>query len=249
MNSKLTFKYNKKNAFPLFEYSDLVVNPNNIESIRDALYGNVWFNNEKWKLRRVVRMSRLSKHLISILNSHGIKKVKHISIGGSFLYEKKANDIDLNVLVPGSYFEYFECFDANKIKKKYFNKVEKISFMVFGEDNVFMGAPVDDQISRNNYDHDDLVMREGLVFSMRNATIFGRSIVNAPIDVENLKVRIARQLDHAQKILLGKSYSTGTDLTKRVSKARTRLKEALVYVEEIKRSLNSEPIKRRGGGD
>jgi hypothetical protein len=69
-------------------------------------------------------------------------EVEHLSIGGSYLYCDAAaavNDIDFNVIVRGSYFDYYDVYDTDFLQDSLTNPIRKISFTVFGASNVFGG--------------------------------------------------------------------------------------------------------------
>ena len=100
--------------------------------------------------------------------------IKHISISGSYLFNKEvSNDIDFNIIVVGSFFSYKDIFDIEEINKVISSPIKKISFMVFGQDDFLYDTGIDDSIETRDFIHTSLIMREGLVFGLRNVMVFG----------------------------------------------------------------------------
>ena len=161
-------------------------------------------------------------------------EVEHLSIGGSYLYTAggaAVNDIDFNVIVRGSYFDYYDVYDTGSLKDRLANPIRKVSFTIFGASNVFGGTEINDLVVRDSYIHTDVTIREGLVFGWRNATLLGPTFSASPPYLPNLLVRIDRQLYQARLLAAGK---IGLDRGQKVrqAKAANRTIEAALLLAE-----------------
>jgi hypothetical protein len=54
------------------------------------------------------------------------------------------NAIDFNVIVRGSYFDYYDVYDTDFLRDRLTNPIRKISFTVLGASNVFQGTEIND---------------------------------------------------------------------------------------------------------
>ena len=161
-------------------------------------------------------------------------EVQHLSIGGSYLYcadGVAVNDIDFNVIVQGSYFDYYDVYEIDFLSTWLTNPIRKISFTIFGTHNVFHGTPINDLVVRDSYLHTDVTIREGLVFGWRNATLLGPTFSASRPYLPNLLVRIDRQLYQARLLETGKiGLNRGWKI--RQAKAANRVTEAALLLTE-----------------
>lgn len=240
---------NYKRIFPLAKYS-FPIDLSQKENVKKSLKENIWFTNSNPNQRNLI-IQKLQSHnkiiekLLKIINNRTKNNIRHISIGGSYLFNNhkdrfdRPHDIDYNVLVSGSYFDYFNLYKINFIKNAVLGseKIKKISFMIFGEDNIFKGSAVDDSIESEGYVHTDVTTREGLVFSWRNGTIYGKSFGYLKINRYNLLIRIARQLYQA-KLYLQNKIGLKRTLHDRQRKALNRIIEAAILLNKAFPKIN-----------
>lgn len=232
-----------KKIFPLVKYS-FPINLGRKESIEKSLKGNIWFKNsisqqKVFMIQKIQSHNRLIEKLLKIIQKRTRLKVCHISVGGSYLFNncedtyKGPQDIDYNVLVSGSYFDYFNFYRIKFLKNTVAagRNIKKISFMIFGEDNIFKGTTVNDSIESEGYVHTDMAIREGLIFGWRNGTIYGNSFGHLKMNEYNLLVRVARQLYQA-KLFLQNKIGIKRTMQQRRKKALNRIIEAIILLAE-----------------
>lgn len=156
--------------------------------------------------------------------------IKHISIGGSYLFKiGEVKDIDFNIIVTGSFFYYDEIFEVDKINKKLPINIKKISLMIFGERDFLYRTNICDTIETPDYIHTSLCMREGLVFPIRNIPIYGSLCIPKNLDKHNLLVRIRRQLFHAQ-LMIEDKVDLHRNADERLLKSIGRIAEGFIYL-------------------
>lgn len=199
--------------YPLITFKDDFIKIKERQSkLETYLLRNFWYqkgNNIKRK-QMLARIKALNENLEIVINFINKRyaplgfKCLHISIAGSYLYSDTPGDIDLDVIVNGSFFDYatfnegIEILDSTGIAKK-------ISLTVMGEDNILGKKKVIDDIENKGFIHQDTIIREMLVAPMRNATIYGKPFDNRNnVDQYNILVRIARQLYFACLTIEGK---------------------------------------------
>jgi len=217
---------------------------NNLESL---LKDRVWFKyaskiEKKNILDRLKTTSSLIDEIKTMIEAkHSNLHIKHISIGGSYLFKiNNINDIDFNVIVSGSHFSYTDIYEVAEINKKLPVKVKRISIMIFGEDDFLSKTNVHDIIEVPDYIHTSLCMREGLVFPMRNVTIYGHLFNPKELDRKNLLVRIKGQLFHAELMLEDKVDLHKNDKA-RLLKSVGRIAEAFLFLSEGFQKLKLSP--------
>jgi hypothetical protein len=226
-------------VFPVARYAD-VVDLGDAESVRASLSGNLWFRSSDDARRRsmidkVVRLEPVVDELCATVRFvEPYLEVEHISIGGSYLYcdgDVAVNDIDFNVIVGGSHFDYYDVYDIDFLRDSLANPIRKISFTVFGASNVFQGTPINDLVVRDSYVHTDVTIREGLVFGWRNATLLGPAFSARAPYLPNLLVRIDRQLYQARLLEEGRIAPDRGEKV-RQAKATNRVAEAALLLAE-----------------
>ncbi len=214
---------------PYLTLSDEFIEKNSPTLVKREFFENFLVkkldNNSKEELLK--RIQYVHKNVGSIIdeieNKYG-HKVVHVSVAGSFSYKREALDLDLNVIVEGSIFDYYE--DRSKLLHvDSLAEIKKVSFLVFGEDNLFSDVMIDDTIPTESFLHQDLIAREMTIAAMRNITIYGKSIAKNDIDIRNVVVRLVRQLYFGRKILEGE-ISRYTSPKIKLSKAISRFFEA-----------------------
>ena len=214
---------------PLIELSDDVVDMDNFVL---PLKKN-WFLEllaPKQRINVHNRFLQLIKNISSILalfyKNHPNLKILHISVGGSYCYsDHKSMDIDFNFIVEGGFFSYYDIF-INDMKEVFFDpSIKKISFMIFGYDNLRGKTCINDSILSRSFLHTDMTIREGVVMPARNITIYGRSFKNTPVKDFNFFTRILRQLFQAE-LLLKNEIGLEYEPRQRLLKAFSRICEA-----------------------
>ena len=152
--------------YPILSLSNSDVFENYTDNLEGLLKNCIWFQyaskNEKKhivdKLRITSGLMEEIKKIIEI--KYPNSNIMHISIGGSYLFEKnEINDIDFNIVVSGNHFSYTDIFEVEEINKKLPISVKKISLMIFGEDDFLSKTDVDDNIETTDYIHTLLRMR------------------------------------------------------------------------------------------
>lgn len=231
---------------PLIELSDDVVD---IDNFALPLKKN-WFLElltQKQRIGIYERFLQLIKNISSILalfyKNHPNLKILHISVGGSYCYsDHKPMDIDFNFIVEGSFFSYYDIF-INDMKEVFFDpSIKKISFMIFGYDNLRGKTCINDSILSRSFLHTDMTIREGVIMPARNITIYGRIFKNTPVKDFNFFTRILRQLFQAE-LLLKNEIGLEYEPRQRLLKAFSRICEAGILLadssKERKKWLNS----------
>lgn len=240
-------QYQYAEKYPILELSNEYFTQDDIKKILKKLKKTPWYKyttkeSKKEAINKLKSIIFLAGEIVSIFKKiYPQLDIKHISIGGSYLFKEDAtNDIDFNIIVDGSFFGYTDYFDIENINKKLIIPVRKISFMVFGEQDFLKNTGVYDQIHTSDYVHTDLLMREGVVFPIRNIFVYGFDIKNQKIDKSNLLIRLKRQLYQADLILnslIGK-YSDENIKNKKVL---GRVFEAVFYLSIVFKKLKIKP--------
>jgi hypothetical protein len=200
-------------TYPLIEFREERINArDDPKKIETFLLQNFWYQKSNSLKRKEIldRVIHLNQNLDIILQfilekygSLGFDCV-HISTAGSYIYSDNPGDIDLDVIVSGSFFDY-TTFNEGIELVDIVGTVKKISVTVMGEDNIFGKQKVIDNIENNGFVHQDTIIRELLVAPMRNVTIYGKPFDNQKnIDGRNVLVRVARQLYFASLTIQGK---------------------------------------------
>jgi hypothetical protein len=232
-------------TYPIIELkNDLIKAGDDPKKIETYLLQNFWYQKSNSLKRKEIlnRVVHLNKHLKIILQfiqekywSLGFECI-HISTAGSYIYSDSPGDIDLDVIVSGSFFDY-TTFNEGIELVDIVGSVKKISLTVMGEDNILGKEKVIDNIENEGFIHQDTIIRELLVAPMRNATIFGKPFdIQKNIDGRNILVRVARQLYFASLTLQGKIPYYKEDPLK-TKKALNRINEAHEIIEWL---LNSD---------
>ncbi len=202
-------------------------------SFQQQIHRNIFLqllSNKQLKLieTRINNLKRNLPYIYShIYNKYPNLEILHISVGGSYGYNpnSKIRDIDFNIIVKGSFFAYYDVFNIDELKQNLNTSICKISFMIFGEDNLKGVKKIDDSILSKSFLHTDMTIREGIVMYVRNVLIDGQDFCNVPTNIYNFKMRIKRQLFQAHLLLegvIGTEYGT----IGRYQKAFSRIKEA-----------------------
>jgi len=208
------------------------------------LIENFWYqkaNSEKRK-RILQRTAKVNEHVDVVLDffnktyGHLGNECLHISIAGSYIYSDTPGDIDFNVVVTGSFFDYVTFNDGIELLDMT-GSVRKVSLTVMGSDNISGKKKIVDNIENKGFMHQDTILREMIIAPMRNVTVYGVPFDNSSIvDSRNVLVRIARQLYFSALTLEGKiPYYKDEPL--RTKKALSRINEAHEIIEWL---LNSE---------
>lgn len=232
-------------TYPIVEFlsKKIKINENN-KTLEKYLIDNFWYQKSNSKKRKQIldRTARINKHIDVVLQffrktyGHLGKQCLHISIAGSYIYSEAPGDIDLNVVVDGSFFDYVTFNDGVELLDMT-GTVRKVSLTLMGADNISGKRKIVDNIENNGFLHQDTILREMIVAPMRNVTVYGTPFDSTKaIDSNNVLVRIARQLYFSSLTLEGKIpyYSEEPLKTK---KALSRIKEAHEIIEWL---LNSQ---------
>jgi hypothetical protein len=200
-------------VYPLVEFQDVFMDVGaDPEILQKNMVQNYWYQKansfERAKmLERVVHLNQHLEIVLQFIEKHykplGFE-VRHISIAGSYIHAAEPGDIDLDVVLSGSFFDYIT-FNEGIELLDLTGTVQKISLTVMGMENVLGHEFVSDDIRNEGFVHHDTIVREMLVAPMRNVAIYGQPFDNKKnIDGRNVLVRIARQLYFAQLTLEGK---------------------------------------------
>lgn len=236
-------------SYPLIEFDDDFIHPQADEKqIEKYLSRNFWYQkaNSIKRQEMLERVVHVNKNLPIVLDfiqnkySHLGFDCLHISIAGSFIYSDKPGDIDLDVVLSGSFFDY-SFFNEGVDLLDITDSISKVSLTVMGEDNISGKRYISSTIDNQGFVHQDTIIREMLVAPMRNVTVYGKPF-NYPkvIDSRNVIARIARQLYFASLTIQGKIPYYNEDPLK-TKKALSRINEAHDILEWL--FLNSEPRK------
>lgn len=232
-------------AYPIIELKDdFLTASDDPKKLETYLLQNFWYqkgNSIKRKniLDRIIHLNANLEIILAFINekygSLGFECL-HISTAGSYIYSDSPGDIDLDVIVNGSFFDY-TTFNEGIELVDIVGTVKKISLTVMGEDNILGKQKVVDNIENDGFLHQDTIIRELLVAPMRNVTIYGRPFDNRKnIDGRNVLVRVARQLYFASLTMQGKIPYYDTEPLKS-KKALNRIHEAHEIIEWL---LNTE---------
>ena len=72
-------------------------------------------------------------------------------------------------------------FDIKELQQKLDTKINKISFMIFGEENLKGKVKIDDSILSRAFMHTDMTIREGIVMYLRNIVVWGQNFCYIPL--------------------------------------------------------------------
>ena len=220
--------------YPLIEFKDDVITTDESEGkLHRQLLSNYWYQKANSLERQVMlkRLVHLNAHLDIVTDFIDQRytplgfTVQHISLAGSYLHADQPGDIDFDVVLSGSFFDYVT-FNEGIDLLDLTGSVKKISLTLMGMENILGTKFTNDDIRNNGFTHHDTIIREILVAPMRNVTVFGKVFDETKnIDSRNVLVRIARQLYFAELTLEGKiPYYEDEPL--RTRKAVNRIKEA-----------------------
>lgn len=199
--------------YPLVEFQELFLKTGaDAQILQKNMIKNYWYQkaNSLDRAKMVERVAHINKNLnivLQFIDKHyrplGFE-VQHISIAGSYIHAEQPADIDFDVILTGSFFDYIT-FNEGIELLDLTGSVQKISLTVMGIDNVLGDATTCDDIRNDGFVHHDTIAREMLIAPMRNVTVYGRPFDHRKtIDGHNVLVRIARQLYFAQLTLEGK---------------------------------------------
>ncbi|MBP7767231.1 hypothetical protein KA068_01790 [Candidatus Saccharibacteria bacterium] len=232
-------------TYPIVEFLPVKIKVyENQKILEKYLIENFWYQKANSEKRKIIlqRVAKVNMHIDVILNffqqtyGHLDKECLHISIAGSYIYSDKPGDIDLNVVIDGSFFDYITFNDGVELLD-ITGSVRKISLTLMGSDNVSGHKKIVDNIENKGFLHQDTILREMIIAPMRNVTVYGMPFdISKNVDSQNVLVRIARQLYFSTLTLEGKiPYYKDEPL--RTKKALNRIKEAHEIIEWL---LNSE---------
>lgn len=225
--------------YPLVEFTDDFIGANAPAAIiRKLVLSNYWYQRSNTLERREIvnRVKRINKNIQVVLNfidrtyGHLGLSVEHISIAGSYAHSAKPGDIDFNVVLSGSIFDYITFTDGMELLDAT-GMVNKMSLIVMGMDNIRGSQLISDDIPTDGFIHQDIIMREMLVAPMRNITVYGAPLNRRKnLDNRNVLARIARQLYHAELTLAGKIPRYEEEPLK-TKKAAGRIREAYEIID------------------
>lgn len=215
------------------------------KQIEKYLTDNFWYQkaNSLQRQEMINRAANVNQKLQIVLDfieeKYGYldQECIHISLAGSYLYSEKPGDIDLDVVLTGSFFDY-SYFNEGIELLDITDSISKVSLTVMGEDNIMGKKHIPSTIENQGFIHQDTIIREILVAPMRNVTVYGRPFA-APklLDSRNILARIARQLYFASLTLQGKIPYYNEDPLK-TKKAISRIDEAHDILEWLYLSMN-----------
>lgn len=221
-------------VYPLIKFEDDTITKNHSTKIIEKhLSKNFWYQkaNSTQRAEMLKRVAHVNSNIQIILDfiesryGHFDQDCIHISIAGSYIHSPAPGDIDLDVVLEGSFFDYsyfnegIELLDTT-------GSISKISLTVMGADNISGKKLISSDIDNQGFRHQDTILREILIAPMRNVTVYGRPFKYPDsLDERNIIVRIARQLYFAALTLEGKIPYYDKDPLK-TKKALSRIREA-----------------------
>lgn len=225
--------------YPLLEFTDGFINVGaDANDLHKMIMHNYWFQKgntleRKNMLERVIHLNKNLQIVLDFIDKHygslGFT-VEHISIAGSYAHAAEPGDIDFDVVLSGSYFDYVTFNEGIELLDTT-GTVRKVSLTVMGMNNIIGTQLINDDIRNTGFVHHDTIIREMLVAPMRNITVYGKPFdADKNIDSRNVMVRIARQLYFAELTLEGKiPYYDQEPLKTR--KAVKRIREAYEIID------------------
>lgn len=225
--------------YPLVNFTDEWIHTDeDAPLLRRQLLGNYWYQKSNMYEREEIqqRLVHINKYLRIVTDFIERKylvlgfTIEHISLAGSYLHAHQPGDIDFDVILRGSYFDYVTFNEGVELLDTT-GSVKKISLTVMGMDNVLGKRFTVDDIRNKGFVHHDTIIREMLVAPMRNVTVFGKPFdENKNIDSRNVLVRVARQLYFADLTIQGKIPYYEEDPLRSI-KAAKRVKEAYEIID------------------
>jgi hypothetical protein len=227
--------------FPLVVFSEKKVDFwKDSLKIKEALEGrNVFYTffdkkRKEMLIKRLASLKPLGPFILDYIKKK-FKKVIPISIFvyGSYLYgdfDYLPEDIDVGVVVKGSFFKYF----INKIKIPIFLRtklvipVEKISLFIYGEDNMKKGLPINDTIVAGLVHH-ETTLRELSVAYWRDVVIWGKDFNYLKDNERNILVTLTRIINGCYLRLLNRGVKKEAK-NLRFKRIVTRLTEVIVFL-------------------
>lgn len=233
--------------YPLITFSnDFIDIATNEKLLERHIVNNFWYQKANFIKRQQIldRVHHLNKNLQIVLEfihqKYGYLDTKclHISIAGSYIHSDKPGDIDLDVVLEGSFFDYSYFNEGIEILDLT-GSVSKVSLTVMGADNISGKRHTSSEIENDGFVHQDTIIREILIAPMRNVTVYGNPFEYPDsLDGRNIIARIARQLYFASLTLQGKiPYYADEPL--RTKKALSRINEAHDILEWLYLSENN----------
>lgn len=234
-------------SYPLIDFADDDIGINaDRQQLEKHLIGNFWYQKANSLQRQIMidRVANINKNLQIVLDfiqdKYGYlgQQCMHISLAGSYLYSENPGDIDLDVVLKGSFFDY-SYFNEGIELLDITDHISKVSLTVMGEDNILGKKHIPSTIENEGFIHQDTIIREILVAPMRNVTVYGKPFA-APtlLDNRNIIARIARQLYFASLTLQGEIPYYNEDPLK-TKKAISRINEAHDILEWLYMSMNA----------
>lgn len=225
--------------YPLVEFKEDFIDVNAPTSaLHKLVLNNYWYQKSNTFERKEIleRVAHLNKNMQIVVdfieNNYGHLgfTIEHISIAGSYAHAAEPGDIDFDVVVNGSFFDYVTFNEGIEVLDTT-GTVKKVSLTIMGMDNVLGNKFTNDDIRNNGFVHHDTIIREMLVAPMRNITVYGKPFNRKKnLDSRNVLVRIARQLYFAELTLEGKiPYYEQEPL--KTKKAVKRIREAYEIID------------------
>jgi hypothetical protein len=226
-------------VYPLIEFKDDFINAGADAAILHKLIlQNYWYQkgntfDRKEMLKRVAHINNNIQIVLDFIEKNYCTlgfTVEHISIAGSYAHAAQPGDIDFDVVLSGSFFDYVTFNEGIEILDMT-GSVRKVSLTLMGMDNILGSRFTNDEIRNKGFVHHDTIIREMLVAPMRNITVYGKPFNRKKnVDSRNVLVRIARQLYFAELTLEGKiPYYEEEPLKTR--KAVKRIREAYEIID------------------
>ncbi len=199
-------------AYPLIEFSDeFIERQTDPKKLEKLISSNFWYQKanslqRKEMTERVILINRNIDIILDFIKQkygHLDQECEHISLAGSYLYSYNPGDIDLDVVLDGSFFDYSYFSNGIELLDKT-NGISKVSLTVMGADNISGIKKIPSEIENDGFIHQDTIVREILVAPMRNVTVYGKPfLIPNSLDSKNINARIARQLYFASLTLKG----------------------------------------------
>lgn len=201
----------KNNIFSHYKYSYPI---NNFLAKRSVLNGSFFINKKNPFLNKNTGLKRGDiKERIDIVLPHlrwikkyikkllPRRKIICIFIYGSFVFspkDYKPNDIDIGVIVEGSFFGYKK---IKNIPKKLKAIVGGIDLFIYGIDNMEKGVMINDTI-KGGLLHKNVIKNEIAIASIRNVVVYGKIFENNRYFLYNIYIFLINNIFNVEKRLL-----------------------------------------------
>jgi predicted nucleotidyltransferase len=158
------------------------------------------------------------------------RKIVSIFIYGSFIFspnDYKSSDIDIGIVVAGSFFRYEKITNIPAALKKY--NIKTIDIFIYGRDNLEKGVKINDVI-KGGIIHRDVIKHESSIAYWRNVVIYGQSFNKFPNLLYNTYIFLKVNLNNIQERLKRYGHYNKESDEYCLSKVSNRLYEMNIFL-------------------